>query len=554
MVLFPEFFEAHTDTMPAIHRNIQENLLIFFGGLILFMIGSGSQEILGFDSRFYLFAMEMWRYGASWFPMSYHLPYPDYPAASTLLIYLTARLMGGVSRLAAVLPSAVLASITLVLTYRIGSLHSRRLGWCAVFFLLLTITFIKSARSISLDMYPTVICTGVFYLLYSAEREQMPGRITFIYPLLILGFVFRGPIGLVMPAGVICAYYLQTGNIKLLLRNGMISLILLLVCAGILLILARETGGEFFMREVLRMEVLGRMDNPYLPVYFYFIDSLKSYALAYPVAWLVLPGVAYYFSRESSSGIRLVYLLSGWMTVILIGMSIPDDKKVRYILPMLPAVALIAAYPFIAPVSQRYFFYLRKLLSGICLVLPLLFILAVWYIHGYARTHALSISIHYILILTVLFVIQILTLILFFASERRTWREPGLLFAAALAFVFTYLTCVEPIQAYFDGAREFVRSVEARRVHDKARLIFYREKPDGLPIKYLINMDNLDEPGFLDNESSLIQFVPEAFFVTSQSYYEELPASVSGRFQLIAKSRLGHIPVIVFTNQKGNKI
>ncbi|VVC76637.1 hypothetical protein AQUSIP_19600 [Aquicella siphonis] len=537
--------------MLAAYRNTLESLIIFCLGLILFVIGSGSREILGFDSRFYLFALEMWRYGTSWFPMTYHLPYPDYPAASTLLIYLSARLLGGVSKLSAVLPSAVLAAATLVLTYRIGSQHSRRFGWCAVFFLLLTLTFIKSARSIALDMYPTVICAGVFYLIYSADRANHPNRGLWVYPLLFLGFAFRGPIGLVMPAGVICAYYLQTKNIRKLLLSGFAALLLLFVCTAALLVLARHTGGDIFMREVMRMEVLGRMDNPYLPVYFYFTDSFGSYALAYPVACLVLPGVAYYFSRESSSEMKLVYLLFGWMAIILAGMSIPDDKKVRYILPMLPAAALIASYPFIAPARQRYFVLLRKALARVFLVLPLLFFLGVLFIRYDEHAHSLSLGIRYTVILVLLSVLQVISLILFYAGQFRSVREPGLLCVSALSFIFTFLYCIEPIQLYFDKARDFVQAVEAKRNLRSARLVFYREKPDGLPIKYLINMNSLDQPEFIDNESALMRFAPAAFFVTSQAYYDALPVPVAARFRIIAKNRLGHVPVVVFTNREG---
>ena len=33
-------------------------------------------EIIRFESRFYLFALEMWRHGISWFPTSYTIPIP----------------------------------------------------------------------------------------------------------------------------------------------------------------------------------------------------------------------------------------------------------------------------------------------------------------------------------------------------------------------------------------------------------------------------------------------------------------------------------------------
>src|SRR5690242_19905786 len=99
-------FTGHT---PLTRRHHLESLLLFFSSLILFTWGLHSKEVIGFDSRFYLFAQEMWRYGVSWFPLTYHQPYPDYPASSTFVIYLFACLFGGVTKFSAVLPSAILA-------------------------------------------------------------------------------------------------------------------------------------------------------------------------------------------------------------------------------------------------------------------------------------------------------------------------------------------------------------------------------------------------------------------------------------------------------------
>src|SRR5436853_4703271 len=109
---------------------------LFFFSLILFTWGISSQEVIGFESRFYLFAQEMWQNGPSWFPTTYHEPYPDYPGLSTFLIYLSARAAGSLNKLAAIFPSAVAAALTVVMTYAIGALHSKRWGICAVFLLL----------------------------------------------------------------------------------------------------------------------------------------------------------------------------------------------------------------------------------------------------------------------------------------------------------------------------------------------------------------------------------------------------------------------------------
>ena len=58
--------------------------------LLLLIAYTGNQGYIGFETRFALFAREMFANGPSWFPATFGQPYPDYPAISTLLIYLVA--------------------------------------------------------------------------------------------------------------------------------------------------------------------------------------------------------------------------------------------------------------------------------------------------------------------------------------------------------------------------------------------------------------------------------------------------------------------------------
>ncbi len=63
--------------MTSKRRALLDAVIIFFTGLLLFTIGLPHQEIIGFESRFYLFALEMWRHGVSGFPTTYQNSYPD---------------------------------------------------------------------------------------------------------------------------------------------------------------------------------------------------------------------------------------------------------------------------------------------------------------------------------------------------------------------------------------------------------------------------------------------------------------------------------------------
>jgi 4-amino-4-deoxy-L-arabinose transferase-like glycosyltransferase len=176
-----------------------QSSLIFLVSLVLFVCFVPGQEVIGFDSRFYLFVREMWQNGLSWFPTTYGEPYPDYTAASTVVIYGFAKLFGGVSKFVGVLPSAILAALTVSLTYKIAALHDKRWGLASVAMLFLTLGFMNAAMSISLDMYTVFFTTLVFYLLHHAAIKAQSVSLPLLMLIFSLSFVFRGPIGLVIP-------------------------------------------------------------------------------------------------------------------------------------------------------------------------------------------------------------------------------------------------------------------------------------------------------------------------------------------------------------------
>lgn len=517
--------------------------------LLLFTAGLDHQEVVSFDSRFYLFALEMWQHGVSSFPTTYHQPYPDYPVTSTLLGYLVSLLFGGVSKLTVVLPSAIAAALTVVMTYQIGSLHHRRYGFAAACMLLFTLVFFKSARSIALDMYPALGAAACFYLVYSAEILRKPYRIAWIYPIFVLSFAFRGPIGLVIPAGVVCVYYLMNRDYRRLIMTGMLAAVLLSACTAALLALAYYTGGETLMRDVLRMQIAGRIDNYFLPFYFYFTNSFVSYALAYPLAVMTMIALVYshYFRRLSLPDFSLLWKLTGWALVILLGMSIPGDKKIRYILPMAPAIALLAAYPLAMPISSSCFVFLRRLMTMFFLGMPFLFLCAVSYAASVLPRYSLAVMIPFLPLILFLGGVQVISGILYFKYREKA----SLIFLplALISFLSLNFFVIEPIELAADHARDFVTHIETVRLLRGAKLVFYRENPDGMPIKYRINMTVDEQAQFLNDEKALMQFAAPAVFISSETYFRELPPEKSGQFKVIERGKIGHVNVVVFMRE-----
>src|SRR3989338_3643300 len=139
-------------------RKLLEPGLIFFGSLALFLYGMFGRELVGFETRFAVFAQEMIQRGPSFFPTTYGLPYPDYPAGFPFLNFLCTLVFGKFRTLTAIFPSAVASSITLVLIYQIALPLSREWARIAVLLALFTYEFVDSARSLAMDPFMMLSC------------------------------------------------------------------------------------------------------------------------------------------------------------------------------------------------------------------------------------------------------------------------------------------------------------------------------------------------------------------------------------------------------------
>lgn len=579
-------------------RFFLEIFLLFITSLMLFTWGLSTQEIIGFDSRFYLFAEEMWQNGFTWFPTTYSAPYPDYPVTSTLLIYLSAKCFGTLNKFTAVFPTALASAITIVLTYLIGCLHSRRLGYLGVLFLFLTFCFIKSARGISLDMYPTCLTAACFYLVYSADILKRPKRVYWAFPLMMLSFAFRGPIGVVIPAGVVCIYYLLDLRIRAFFLGGFAALLILIAGSTSLLAIAYHVGGLDFVSFVLNRQFLGRMNNEFQPFYFYFVYGLNNYAMSLPVAFLMLVGFLYerFYLRHRIPSASFFLKLTGWLLVILFGMCVPADKKIRYVLPMVPAAALMAAYLFTFDWREKYFAILAAIMRRFFFYLPLLLCLMLEFGYFYNQTHFSFFNPPYLGLAVFLLVMQavnFLIVIMPFAlrSAKRVSKGNGkthdcsyfetvlctssvrtddpqaslvadtpfsrcslpLLTIAAASFFATYLFFIEPLELHIERSQAFVVAMEKIRADDKAQLVFYQEHPDGLPIKYLIHMTpdarTQTDFQFTDIFASIVAMKGPVFIVMSESAYLRLSQEEKKSVSFVGKDRIGHRKVVVLKKQ-----
>lgn len=500
----------NTARPPLLNATIrQQSLGLGALALLLFIAGNWQQAIIGFDSRFVMFAQEMLRHGPSFFPSTYGQPYADYLATSTLMTWLLSLPLGQVTSFTAWLPTAIASAAIVTLVYRLTAPYSSRWGLLSVAMLLLSSTFISETRAVSLDQMLAAVTLAVFYLGYAHDHFCAGKRLYWVYVLLIVGFAIRGPIGLVIPTGVLCSYYLIRRQWRQLFSFGLLALALLLACVGLLLLLAKLSGGEAFMQDVIRMQFLGRMDGSEgsSGVLYYFTSSLGNYAFAYPVALLVLLAVAAGGRRTPDPALQLVLYCAAAGLLVMLGLSIPQAKKARYVLAMLPMAAIIAAYPF--QVTQgRLFAWLRGLMLGLWVLLPALLAVGLIVVRRRFAEQLLPLG----LILSVLGVLQVLALLALFKPRLRL---VGPVLAAVLALWSSYIVVVEPLQRSLYDTRTFSLAAKALIQHDPAPLVLHGLGKDAKAIKLMVNFDCDKVPLFTAQPSDLNPIPTPAWVVMS---------------------------------------
>lgn len=496
----------------------RETAAIALLGLVLFIAGIWNQPFIGFESRFALFAQEMLRHGPSAFPTTYGEPYPDYPATATLMIWLLSLPFSAVTKLAAVLPTALFTSATLALSYRLVALHSRRWAALTVCFELLTATFLAEARSLSLDQMVATLTLAAFYVVYSADVLRDPRRRYWLPLVLLCGFAIRGPLGLVLPTGVVCSYYALSGQWRQLLRSGSLALLLLIAAWAALLGLAAQAGGRAFVDAVIRMQVAGRISaGEALGPAYYFTSGFGNYALAYPLAVLVIAAVAHrYRERQRDSQLALLFFAMGWIAVIMLGLSIPHTKKTRYLLPIVPALAILAAYPLAAAGGDRLLALLRKLTRALLLALPALALIALWAGERHLARKGLAVQLPLLWAMIGLGLCQLATLAAQWRGIAPARRDLYSAALAALALWLAQVLVVEPAQLQLHDTRGFVRAAEALRRGQPAPLALYDMGRDAEAIKYLVNVDADLQPLFYARPAQLAE-APRPLYVMVQS-------------------------------------
>lgn len=539
------------------NRFRMESLGIFLIALLLFTLGIWDQQPQGFDGRWAVFMQEMFRHGASLFPTTYGEPYPDYPGTATYLSYLFARLFGAPNDLANVMPTALASAGVMALIYRLLVPSGRAWALLTVLLTALTAQLLEKSRSVCLDQMISLLCLGCFYLLHTGERLGSRLRQYAIFPLFVVAFAIRGPLGLIEVCGVACVYWaLGTARtreerfslLKKVIAHGVVGLVLLAGCWWVLLKLARISGGDAFVDDVLRMQFAGRLDETGEPFYFYFKLSLYRYFPVVPLALATMIALRHkWSSRTEDADVQLMLRLAACGLMILLGLSIPHFKRAYYIVPMVPMFAAVAAYGLLQ--AQGWLRGVRRGYEWLVAILPVLGIVVVfvcrhlWHKHGYWPEVSVP------ALVGVLSVLQLAAVIAWRRLQGSLGQRLVVLSLIALATQWLVLVkVVEPAKDLQFDTKNFVGAVEALRADNPGTLVFVDLAKDTWAIRYIMNLDQDEKPLFIGRtEPLLVDTLPRpAWVIVERKQTALLSGTPLEHMAPVFNGRLNDNPLLVF--------
>jgi multisubunit Na+/H+ antiporter MnhB subunit len=246
------------------------------------------------------------------------------------------------------------------------------------------------------------------------------------------------------------------------------------------------------------------------------------------MAVLVLLAMVISGRRAPGPALQLVWYCAAAGLLVMLGLSIPQAKKARYVLPMLPMAAMIAAYPF-QVAHGRLFAWLRGLMLGIWTLLPTLLIAGLLFARPRYPEHLSHLGWVY----GVLGGLQGVALLALFKSQL---RQVGPAFAAVLAVWATYILVVEPLERSVYDTRTFTLQVHEQVMQQRAPVVLHGLGKDAKAIKYMVNLDCDQVPLFTQQAAELKPIQAPAWLVMSQADYEGLQ---DPRFRSITPTLVG---------------
>lgn len=297
-------------------------------------------------------AVEVWEevQNGDWIlPMRNGHDLPSKPPLFHWLAGLSSLALGEVNELSVRIPSAALATLSVLLVFAVGARKwGTPAGIFAGFMLATNFEWMRAATSARVDMTLTAFLIAAFLALDRIVAAEKPSRsaLACFYVSMALATLGKGPVGILLPTFVAFTYLALRRDLRRILAmrpiaGGLATLAL----AGWWYALAIARGGTAFVYKQLWVENVGRFvaaettGAGHEHGLFYFIGGFfTGFA---PWSFFVPPLAIYlYANRRRLEELGYLYPLV-WFGAVFLFYSISQSKRTVYLLPVYPAVALL---------------------------------------------------------------------------------------------------------------------------------------------------------------------------------------------------------------------
>jgi len=252
----------------------------------------------------------------------------------------------GVSEIAARVPTATAGLATVALVYfALRRLGMRNLALASALVLATSGIFIAYARVATPDMILTAAMTAALLSAFHSTRASGRARsVLWALSFLFMGLAVlaKGLVGAVLVIAIFGIYLILAGQLRSVRwRDWLVGLVVFLAVAGTWYgpVIMRHGWAfieEFFVRHHFQRYTSNEFGHPQ-PVYFFFLVAGAGLA---PWTFFLIPAIGRLRSLRGSRDSLLV-LAWIWAVVPVVFFSFSESKLPGYILPILPALAVI---------------------------------------------------------------------------------------------------------------------------------------------------------------------------------------------------------------------
>ncbi len=329
--------------------------MLILGIVALAMLpGLGARDFWPPDeARYGEVAREMWAGGDPAVPHLNGTVYYDKPPGYFWAVLGAARIHGALDEWAARLPSVAGAALmALSVFWMLGPRTSFGTAMMGALVSLGSVSVVWQGRSSQLDcLFAGLISMGMAAFFRAADRQR-PKAVMLGFFLCGLSVLVKGPLCLVMMVGGFLGALCCRRGRMIFNRWFVVGFVLFLLpttawfgWAWLDLDRARPGSGLDYIQTLIDTQVLGRINVARAserPWHWYISDGFPKVAAPFfllPLG-LLFPSARYALSAGAR---RLSWFALGWFVVSFVAQSYFPGKRVNYLVPLMPAVAILAA-------------------------------------------------------------------------------------------------------------------------------------------------------------------------------------------------------------------